>query len=149
IEFIQEYDIGTIYSEQADVGATPAGIKSRAYYNLGQIKMVSANPDRAIQYYNLSIAMDSIFAPSWFALGAIELARNNLINAEKKFIKADNLGLKIPELYFNLASVKARLGDYDGAVEYLHRTLEIQPDFELAQEALNELEKMLPHSPQN
>jgi len=138
-KFIQQYDIGAIYSEQAGVGASERRVRCWAYFNLAQIEMKRGDSKKSEEYLNLSIATDSTFAQGYAGLGAIALAKNNLIDAENKLMRAEKLGLKSIELFFNLAAVKARTGDFDSAKIYLERTLEISPEFVPALKALKAL----------
>ena len=136
-KFVQQYDIGTIYSEQAGVGASGKRIRCWAYFNLAQIEMSRGDFKKGEEYLNLSVATDSTFSRGYAGLGAIALAKNDLKDADEKLSKAEKLGLKSTELFFNLAAVKARMGDFHSAKIYLEKTLEISPEFEPARKALN------------
>ena len=137
--FVELYDLGTIYSEQSGFGAGAVRIRSWAYYNLAQISAVRGDIDRASELLNLAVAQDKKFAQGFSSLGAIALAENDLKSAERYLLRAEKLGLKSPELYFNLASVSARKGDMEGAKKFLTIALELNPDFTMAKQALDAL----------
>jgi len=137
--FVQMYDLGTIYSEQSGLGGSPEKIKSRAYFNLGQILMGRKKVSGAAQMFALAVQLDPSFARGWFALGAIALAKNDLENAEKYLKQALKNGERSPELFFNLAAVKIRQDEPDSAVYYLRRALEVDPNFLPARYALERL----------
>ena len=134
--FLELYDMGAIYSEQAGVGASPTRVRCWAYYNLANICVFKKNVARAEELLNLALAQDSTFAPGYSAMGAIMLAKNKLDDAEAFLFKAENLGHKAPDLYFNIAAVSARKRDYEMAQKYLEMTIALAPNYEPAKSAL-------------
>ncbi len=138
--FVELYNLGTIYSEQSGVGATTLRIRSWAYYNLAQISAARQNAGKTQKLLNLAVASDTTFAQGFAALGAIFLAKNELLQAQKKLERAQKLGLKTPELFFNLAAISARKGDIGTAKKFLNEALQIDPNFILARQALDALE---------
>ncbi len=139
-KFAEMYDIGTTYSEQVGFGASPKRVKCWAYFNLAQISIARTEHDTAEEYMNIAVAIDSTFAQGWALIGIIALANGHLDDAEEKMIQAESLELESIELFFNLASIKARTGDFEAAKVYLKNTLQLEPNFIPAQEALKALE---------
>jgi len=141
-KFTVMYDIGSTYSELVGIGASPKRVKCWAYFNLAQISIARNEHDTAEEYMNIAIAIDSTFAQGWALLGIIALAKGHLDDAEEKMIHAELLELESIELYFNLASIKARTGDFETAKAYLKKTLQLESNFVPAQEALKALENV-------
>ncbi len=143
-ELIELYDIGTIYSEEIGLGASRNRARAWALFNLAQIEVRKGNYNDAQNILLKSVDIDTTFYSGYAALGALFLAKDEADSAYTYLIKAENLGFSEPEFLFNLASVMARKGNYTVARKYLQRAIEINPDFELAKQALSGLNELIP-----
>jgi tetratricopeptide (TPR) repeat protein len=93
-------------------------------------KACSVDPNKSTRH-NLGLA--------YSLLGNSKLKNNEFSEAIFLFERAEDAGLAIPALYNNHAVALVSLGDFEGAINFLERALELSPGYEIARANLLEL----------
>lgn len=102
--------------------------KAEAYFYLGQIYMLQNNLDSAKIYYLNGIKSNSEFPLNYAGLVKVNLAANNLEEAEKNQNQAIEFGNdKNPYVYMALAEAysNSKVKNYDKAIELINKSLKI------------------------
>lgn len=80
--------------------------------------------DQAAQLYRAALQADPQDAQAWYQLGLAHHLLNQFASAEQAYLRAQSLGVKLPNADYNLACVEARLGKKDAAFAALERALQ-------------------------
>ena len=88
--------------------------------------------DKAIDFYNQAIAMDSKYAAPWTGLGLIYNDQGKYAKAIECFQKSIERydGFAVP--YNGLGYAKNESGDHNKAIEYLNKAIELNPKYAAA-----------------
>ena len=141
---VEQYELGTIYSQRSGLAPSLARSRAMALFNLSQIVLRRGGKDSAKVLLSKCISTDSTLAVAFGAMGAIYLSEGKLDSAYFFLKSAENKGLKAPELFFNIASVHARKGEFTNAVLYLKKAVDADSTFQLARDALKSIRKFIP-----
>jgi len=94
---------------------------SGTYYNLGRIYAEFKDYDKALQFYNKSIALDPCFSPAYNNIAAIMNQQGNNELAFTYLIKAVRLDPEIPQTNYNLGLHYLGAGQPDKAIFHLNK----------------------------
>lgn len=114
--------------------------KVEPYYARGYYYQWRPKPDKAIADYQKALEADPNHLGSNYNLGYIYLhQKEDLDSAELYFDKVISIDYTNKHAYYRKGLIAMQRGDKANAEKHLQRALEIDGDFDLAQEALNEL----------
>ena len=118
--------------------------KINAYYNLGLYYQNNDYLNEAIDTYKDIIAKDSLFPNSYYNIGYIYLELLKVTDmAVPYFSKSINVKPDYKEAYFNRALCFEEVGNIMQAQVDYKKALEIDPNYQLAIEALNRVEQTI------
>jgi tetratricopeptide (TPR) repeat protein len=103
------------------------GPSSAGYNNLANALARQGQVDRAIESYQLALALEPTSVVTHFNLGNALLKKGDLKAAARHFQEAIRLGPEFPEAYGNAANVMVELGDLEGAIEILRKAVAADP----------------------
>lgn len=109
--------------------------KDKAYYNLAVVYKNLGNETLFLEYINKSLMYNSNSVNPYLALGDYYFEKFGYTNdrqqlrfAVSNYLKAVNLGLNSPEVYYKIGSIYASLGERDLAKYYLEKGLKSVSD---------------------
>lgn len=97
--------------------------KDKPYYNLALIYKNLGNEALFLEYINKSLLYNANSVDSYIALGDYYLEKHQLRFAVSNYLKALNLGMNSPELYYRIGRIYADLGEKELAKYYLEKGL--------------------------
>ena len=110
------------------------------YNQLGHLYRYRGDFEKAMRWYRKAIEEDSTEATSFIFLGAIQARQGLLTDAEATHRTATQCKNGcIDEAYHNLGLVLRGQGRYDEAEECFGKAIEIDPEYEAAIEALDDI----------
>lgn len=114
-----------------------------AHYNMAYFYQEYGDVEKAIQTYHLILQdIDSLNKNIYFNLGYIQMEfKKDYRQAAKEYTKAINLDLNYAEAFLNRGFCFEMLGDFSRAAVDYNASLQIIPNYELAVQALNRLDK--------
>ncbi|OJV75574.1 MAG: hypothetical protein BGO34_01110 [Bacteroidia bacterium 44-10] len=95
---------------------------------LGNVELDSANLNKAIEYYQKAIEVDSNYFDAYFNLGIAFTHLPDFEKAIKYFSKAVTKNDTVAGTYFMLGNIYAQKLDFDNAIKVLKQGLLIKPD---------------------
>lgn len=131
--------------DQAGLRNVPtSSLEAYQFYWLGKQRMfnrASASLDQALEYFEKAIEIDPEFALAHVALADTYMLLGDyaglsldyvLENAEPAISKALTLDNELAEAYVANGAIRAKLGDYDTAVDAFQRAIELDPNYSKA-----------------
>jgi Tfp pilus assembly protein PilF len=112
---------------------------ARAWNNLGIAAAHLGRQDEAIEHYRTAIESDPELAAPRNNLGSLYFARGRIAEALAELDAASRLEPQGSHIHYNLALVRLRAGDREGAAEALRRAIRLRGVFPEAQSALDGL----------
>ncbi|MEX1138093.1 MAG: tetratricopeptide repeat protein [Bacteroidota bacterium] len=107
--------------------------------NLATIYLNASQRDEAIREYENILALDSNYAPAWYALGRLHLARRPLKALEIFERLLDREGESI-ELLLQLGQIYASMGKFEKSADCLERVLRLEPGNRMIQLQVAEMQ---------
>ncbi len=107
--------------------------------NLGCDYLYTGQLDAAIEHLERAVVLDPSFVEAVYNLATAYLAKGDHQRAVTCFERLVQLRPKMPRAYLGLGMAQQRLGNTDAARAALQKALAIDPDYEEAQQALEEL----------
>lgn len=98
------------------------------YYSLGQIEQNHENNDKAIDYYQKAISIDSQYADAYISLGIIYYDKGEYDLEVRNFEKAVGINPDNCEYSYNLGTAYEDTRQYGKAAEAYRHALRIKPD---------------------
>ncbi len=114
---------------------------SLTHFNLGNLLKRMRNVADAKNHYKLAIMLDDKMYQAKFNLALILIEEGQTDEALKNFSDVIRLNPQIADAYFNVGVIYARQGKHQMALDYFKRTLNIDANHALAQDALTKLGK--------
>jgi len=121
------------YAQSKSLAATVAAGLPTDYYaqhilGLSLFGLNEFTPAEAA--FKRAVSLKPDFADSFFQLGLL-YSRNpsTLQQAQAAYARALTIGFSNAEIYRNLGSLNIKLGEYDNAVTYLNKALELNPNY--------------------
>ncbi|UCD58214.1 MAG: tetratricopeptide repeat protein, partial [Candidatus Hydrogenedentota bacterium] len=125
-----------------------------AHNNLGFIYMESKEYDRAIEQFQLTIAVypdpfnpppPEVFnvARAFYNIGLANQGKGSFESALRAYEKAVRVAPRLAEAYSNMGTVYISLGRYQDAMREFRKGLSINPDLELAKRNLEILDRLM------
>lgn len=100
-------------------------------------------PAEAIPYLQQSLRADPKSSRTNFFIGAAYKSIKDLENAKKHYKRATELYPDFEDAYFGLAKIYFVQNNMEESYQYVNKALEINPDYELAIQLKNNLDKMM------
>ncbi|WP_182867860.1 tetratricopeptide repeat protein [Stieleria mannarensis] len=113
---------------------------AQAYLNLGNL-LRTTNVSQAEACYRKAITVDPEYAEAHNNLGGL-LASRNPAEAQRHLKISLKLWPENPDANANLGNAYARLGDYENAIRFYRRTLQLQPNHPVAVQNLAVVTKL-------
>jgi Flp pilus assembly protein TadD len=138
------YELGR-YSEAINAYQKAIQLKpdlAEAHFNLGVAYDQSGQAKNALQAYNSALKYGIDDAAIHFNIGLSYLKLSRLEEAKKELVRALEFEPNLAEAYNNLGYLAEAAGDFDLAVANYKKALAMKPDYKLARENMERLEKI-------
>lgn len=112
-----------------------------ARLHLGEFWRRLRQGEKAEQVLAEAVRADPDSAEAWFRLGCLQAERNQPRAAAESFRRTIRLKADDADAHVDLGLCLKEVGDADKAADEFHAALRCRPDYERAQQALNEMEK--------
>lgn len=131
-------------------------VKARGYFNealeaypedkevattYAKFEITEDNPNAALEIFKKSMSEEEV--AGILNNSGVQAVRNNDISDSMKFYSLAIDSLKtnrlMPQIYFNMALAQRRLHQYEEALTYANRVLELDPEFKKAKKQIQEL----------
>jgi putative inorganic carbon (HCO3(-)) transporter len=113
-----------------------------SHYNVANVYNLAKMTDQAVEEYNKVLALDPKFIGALNNLANIYFNQGRFEKARDMYLKAIDAKPDSVEARYNLGATYFRLHDYKNALFQLKKTLEYDPNYELAKQWIKQLEKM-------
>lgn len=114
----------------------------RVYLNLGNVYFDEGNFSKAIEYYEFALKIKPNYADAVHNIAYVYLNIKNYDLAREYFLKAIEMNPYNHLYWYNLGFVEYQTKNYEKAKEYFLKSKEINQNYNKADEALAELEKV-------
>ncbi len=116
-------------------------IEPAVYNNLGNLYYKIRNMDSSIVYYSLATHYNPMLTLAYFNLGNAYLGAGKNDDAEECFNRTLAIEPSNSSAYGNLSIIYQRKKDYEKAIFYIKKAIELNPGDQNAQKLLKSLEK--------
>ena len=112
-----------------------------AWYNIGMYHQTRGNVNGAIETYSKLHEIDSTYADAYFNHGYVHMIMTEELDSALHFF---TIATEVDPEYFqafnNIGLCYEKQGDLQLAKEYYRKSIEINPDYQLAKDNLNALQ---------
>lgn len=113
----------------ATVASSPQAYQ--AYHNLGMIYEKQGKYDAAIRNYQQTLVIRPDYSDVYYKLGYVFQITGNLRQAEMEYLTAIQLDPTIWQAYQNLGGLYLQVKDYDRAIAYAQKAVQLYPSAEM------------------
>lgn len=129
---IPDIPIENTYSEKMNLKALEAAIAKNPgdpenYYSKALILQKEQNHEAALKDINMALSLDSSQGKYYLALATSQRALLQIQPAMKAAMRAEALGLKLPEVYVTQGEIQLILRDYEKASKNFNKALKVAP----------------------
>ena len=110
-----------------------------ANYNIGMMYLRSGDVDEAEKFLKKALSSDPMHSLIWIDIAGIEITRGNYSVAENYLKPVSYMDEKNSYYYYYSGLINKAQGDLDAAKENFDRAIELNPDFDDANQALKRL----------
>ena len=123
-----------------------------AYVSFSKLWLLKANMNKASENANLAVKIDEDFRPWWndlndirkkIQIGTSNVKNQNYVVAERIFSALIQEFPAYPEIYYYLGLAKYKQKDYEVALGYFNKALDLFPGYLKAQKALMNVKKRM------